>query len=211
MDKITKLSQLKSQMEADLSLPLRTPETTLVFGDGNPDAKIYFLGEAPGFHENKQGKPFVGMAGKLLTQTLNEIGIQRGEVYISNVVRFRPPENRDPTPEELAAFAPYIDSEIKIIGPKIIVTLGRFSMGKFLPEVKISQVHGQKKLINYQGEDYILVPMYHPAAALRAGAVLQQFKQDFQILKTLLENSNPVDQPEQKVDESEDIKQLSLL
>ncbi len=187
MDKKQKLEDLKKRMQADLSLPLRKTATQLVFGDGNPEATIYFLGEAPGFYEDREGKPFVGQAGKLLDKTLQTIGLERKDVYISNVVRFRPPQNRDPEPEELAAFAPYVDEEIEIINPKLIITLGRFSMGKFLPNVKISQVHGQVKTVRFKGKDYLVIPMYHPAAALRSTDVLKQFEEDFKKIPSLLE------------------------
>lgn len=208
VDKVKKLADLKKRMEEDKTLPLRSTATQLVFGDGNPDSQIYFLGEAPGFHEDKQGKPFVGMAGKLLNQTLEEIGLKREDVYISNVVRFRPPENRDPLPEELDAFAPYIDEEIEIINPKMIVTLGRFSMGKFIPDVKISQVHGKPRTVNYKSNEYLVIPMYHPAAALRAGAVMNQFKEDFKIIPQLLNPDKPTEKP--KTEEAAKPKQESL-
>jgi len=182
MTKAEELVLLKRKMEEDLSLPLRTGATQLVFGEGSPDAKIYLLGEGPGYHEDKLGRPFVGMAGKLLDETLKEIGLERGNVYISNVVRFRPPENRDPEPEEIAAFQPYVDAEIKIISPEIIVTLGRFSMGKFLPNVKISAVHGKPFFVQFLGKEVLVIPMYHPAAALRRGEVLKDFKEDFKII-----------------------------
>ncbi len=171
-----------------MTLPLREGATQLVFGEGNPDAEIYFLGEAPGFYEDQQGRPFVGQAGKLLNQLIESIGLKREDVYISNVVRFRPPENRDPSDEEIAAFAPYVDEEIEIIGPKIIVTLGRFSMAKFLPGYKISQVHGQIKRIDWRGNEVVVLPMYHPAAALRAIAVMDSLKADFQVIKKTLDN-----------------------
>lgn len=173
-------------MAADTSLPLRESAANLVFGEGNPDAKIYFLGEAPGRFEDKSGRPFVGQAGKLLDKLLQSIGLKRESVYISNIVRFRPPENRDPKPEELAAFAPYVDEEIKIIDPKVIVTLGRFSLNKFLPEVKISAVHGQPQKIIRQGKKVTVVPMYHPAAALRNGQIRKQLEKDFLGLKSYL-------------------------
>ena len=146
-------------MLADVKLPLREGATQLVFGEGNPDTKVYFLGEAPGYYEDKQGRPFVGLAGKLLDQLIVSIGLTREQVYISNVVRFRPPGNRDPEPDELAAFAPYVDEEIDIIDPKIIVTLGRFSMGKFIPDVKISQVHGKAFKVKFNGKDVLVLPM----------------------------------------------------
>ena len=193
MTKAEELVLLKRKMEEDLSLPLRTGATQLVFGEGSPDTKIYFLGEGPGYHEDKLGRPFVGMAGKLLDETLKEIGLERGNVYISNVVRFRPPENRDPEPEEIAAFQPYVDAEIKIISPEIIVTLGRFSMGKFLPNVKISAVHGKPFFVQFLGKEVLVIPMYHPAAALRRGEVLKDFKEDFKIIIKALngEITNP--------------------
>ena len=159
MDKTQKLQDLKKRMGEDQTLPLKDQATQLVFGEGNPDSDIYFLGEAPGFHEDKQGRPFVGLAGKLLSETLQEIGLKREDVYISNVVRFRPPENRDPTDEEIAAFAPYVDQEIEIVNPQIIVTLGRFSMNKFLPGSKISLIHGQPRVIDWKGRSVRIMPM----------------------------------------------------
>ncbi len=190
MTKQELLKDLKEKMQKDVSLPLREGATRLVFGEGNPDTKLYFLGEAPGYFEDKQGRPFVGLAGKLLDQLIELIGFTRSDVYISNVVRFRPPGNRDPEPDEIAAFAPYVDEEIRIINPKIIVTLGRFSMGKFLPEVKISQVHGIKFLVDFQGRETTIVPMYHPAAALRATAILTSIKEDFQKITDYLDGKD---------------------
>lgn len=174
-------------MQQDKSLPLRDQATQLVFGEGDPDSKIYFLGEAPGFHEDRLGRPFVGQAGKLLEELIHSIGLTRDQVYISNIVRFRPPENRDPLPEEIEAFRPYVDQEIQIINAPIIVTLGRFSMNKFLPDTKISQIHGQvfEKTIN--SRPVTILPMYHPAAALRAGAVLDLLKADFLKIKQVLD------------------------
>jgi len=182
MTKNEELTSLKKKMEEDMSLPLRSGATQLVFGEGNSDARVYFLGEGPGYHEDKLGRPFVGMAGKLLDQTLKEIGLERKDVYISNVVRFRPPENRDPEPQEIVAFQPYVDEEIRIINPEIIVTLGRFSMGKFLLNVKISAVHGKPFFVEFLRREVLVIPMYHPAAALRRGEVLKDFKEDFKII-----------------------------
>ncbi len=205
MDKKSKLLKLLKEMAADKSLPLREGATQLVFGDGNPDSEIYFLGEAPGYWEDQKGKPFVGLAGKLLNELIESIGNKREDVYISNVVRFRPPENRDPTPEEIAAFAPYVDREIEIINPKIIVTLGRFSMGKFLPEAKISLVHGQIKQVPWKGKAVTVIPMYHPAAALRAGEVMKKIKEDFLKIPEALKIN---EQTEEDVPKTE---QLSLI
>lgn len=190
MDKREALKKLKQEMEADKNLPLRTRETRLVFGEGNPDAIIYCLGEAPGYYENQQGRPFVGQAGKLLDKLIASIGLKREDVYISNVVRFRPPENRDPSPAEIAAFQPYVDREIEIIDPKIIVTLGRFSMGKFLPFEKISGIHGLPRSIMWNNKEVLVMPMYHPAAALRANSIMRQLEDDFVRIKEELEKIN---------------------
>lgn len=189
MDKKQALEELKREMQTDQTLPLRDQATQLVFGEGNPDTKIYFLGEAPGYWEDQKGRPFVGQAGKLLDTLIESVGFKREEVYISNVVRFRPPENRDPLPEELAAFAPYVDKEIDIINPEIIVTLGRFSMGKFLPGAKISQVHGKIEEVRWGGKEITVVPMYHPAAALRNGEIMKQLKEDFKVILKALEGA----------------------
>ena len=191
MDKAEKLKELHQQIDNDKSLPLRSGATQLVFGEGDPDSQIYFLGEAPGFYEDQQGKPFVGAAGKLLEQLLATIDLNRQQVYISNIVRFRPPGNRDPLPEEIAAFAPYVDQEIEIIKPKLIVTLGRFSMNKFLPNTKISQIHGQSKWVNWKGQQTLVIPMFHPAAALRADNVMQMLKADFLKIPELMSLIKP--------------------
>lgn len=136
MSRQEELDRLKKEMLADVSLPLKKGATNLVFGVGNPETKILFIGEGPGYWEDQKGEPFVGNAGKLLDRLLQSIKLPREEVYITNVVHHRPPENRDPLPEEIAAYGEYLDEIIKIINPKIIVTLGRFSMGKFLSDVK---------------------------------------------------------------------------
>lgn len=212
-DKSTRLQALKKAMQEDQTLPLRGQATQLVFGEGDPDSKIYFLGEAPGFHEDRLGRPFVGQAGKLLEDLIKSIGLTREQVYISNIVRFRPPDNRDPLPEEIEAFRHYVDQEIAIIDPPIIVTLGRFSMNKFLPDTKISQVHGRifEKTIN--GHPVQILPMYHPAAALRAGAVMELLKQDFGKIKQVLEESVdiPAAEPKDQTAEQPAIDQLKLL
>lgn len=206
MNKQEELAKLKKEMEDDKSLPLREGATQLVFGDGNPDAEIYCLGEGPGYHEDQQGKPFVGQAGQLLNQLLQSIGLKREDVYISNVVRFRPPQNRDPLPEEIAAFQPYVDREIEIINPKTIVTLGRFSMGKFLPYAKISSVHGKPAVLEWKGKKITVVPMYHPAAALRAGVIMEAIKEDFKIIPEVLSHLK-----QQIEEEKNKTEQMSLV
>ena len=133
MNKASELQNLKEKMEMDETLPLKKDDTNLVFGVGDPNAEILFIGEGPGYWENLKSEPFVGNAGKLLDTVLRAINIPRESVYITNVVHHRAPENRDPLPEEIAAYGKYLDELIKIIDPKIIITLGRFSMGKFLP------------------------------------------------------------------------------
>jgi DNA polymerase len=179
VDKKEQLIALKKKMQGDKSLPLRQGTTNLVFGEGSPNAEMFFLGEGPGYHEDRLGRPFVGNAGMLLNKLLQSIKVERRDVFITNVVCFRPPENRDPLPEEIAAFQPYIDEIISTVGPKVIVTLGRFSMGKFLPNVRISSVHGKVFKVNYGGKEVTVVPMFHPAAALRRNDVMIMIKNDF--------------------------------
>ena len=201
MDKASELKKIRETMEQDKNLPLIKKPKDIIPGDGNPNAKIVFVGEAGGYHESIQRKPFVGNAGMLLNQLLHSIELERRGVYITNMVKTRPPENRDPLPEELEAFGKYLDQEIEIINPKIIVTLGRFSMAKFLPGVKISIVHGKVFDVDWKGREIKVVPMYHPAAALRNGDVMFQIKEDFSKLPELLKEINS------KID----VKQMELI
>ncbi len=159
----------------------------MVFGLGNPDSEILFIGEGPGYWEDQKSEPFVGNAGKLLDSLFSSIELERKDVFITNVVHHRPPENRDPLPEEIEAYGKYLDEIIRIINPKMIVTLGRFSMGKFLPGVKISAVHGKKFSVNWEDKSIIVVPMYHPAAGLRSLGVKHQLESDFRKLPEVLE------------------------
>ena len=186
MDKTEKLDQIKKKMQEDLSLPLRKGSTNLVFGEGNPNAEIFFLGEGPGYWEDQKARPFVGNAGSLLNRLLQSIKLEREDVFITNVVCFRPPNNRDPLPEEISAFMPYIDEIIGTIEPKLIVTLGRFSMAKFIPNVFISSVHGRLFNIKWKDKDILVIPMYHPAAALRNGNVMNMIKNDFLTIPEVL-------------------------
>lgn len=151
-------------------------------GEGPDNARIMFIGEGPGFHENQQGRPFVGQAGKFLDELLSVSGLKRETVFITNVVKCRPPGNRDPQPEELEACSKFLDRQIEIINPEIIVTLGRFSMAKFFGQVKISQIHGAIRKID---QKYI-VAMYHPAAALHQPALKNTLIEDFSKLKKYL-------------------------
>lgn len=211
MDKKQRLLDLKKRMDDDKTLPLRKGANQLVFGEGDPDSKIYFIGEAPGFHEDRLGRPFVGMAGKLLDELITLINLKREEVYISNIVRFRPPENRDPSPEEIAAFQPYIDEEIEIIDPDIIVTLGRFSMNKFLPNTKISIIHGKVFWVNWVGRDRKVLPMFHPAAALRADNVMLSLKQDFKVIERELMGEEKKEEIVEQKEEEKKPEQLELI
>jgi uracil-DNA glycosylase len=190
VDKQKLLDQIEADVIADDVCPdLAKTATNLVMGDGNPDADIVFIGEAPGKNEDEQGKPFVGAAGKFLAEMLGSINLRREDVYITNIVKYRPPNNRDPLPEEKEAFWPYLLRQIKVIQPKLIVTLGRHSMEYFLPSCKISQVHGQPK----RRGDLVILPLFHPAAALYNGGMRQTLVDDFakipQIL-TLIEKGN---------------------
>jgi DNA polymerase len=188
MDKAAELKKLQEELEAQYNtLPLATKPEDLVHGEGNPDSALMFIGEGPGYYEAVQRRPFVGKSGQLLRKTLQEIGIEPSSVWISNIIKVRPPENRDPTAEEIAAFRPYLNREIEILHPLLIVTLGRFSMGKFLPDVKISQVHGRLHKVLWEGKLIFVMPMYHPAAALRATNVLQSFTADLQKLPKVLD------------------------
>jgi len=185
-DKKKVFNQLEKKMTADDSLPLKKGATRLVFGEGDIDADIVFIGEGPGYWEDQKGIPFVGRAGAFLNQLLDVINLPREKVFITNVVHHRPPNNRDPLPNELEAYAKYLDKIIEIIDPKIIVTLGRFSMAKFIPGVYISHVHGQPKQVTWNDRAITIVPMYHPAAGLRNGNVKQATIEDFKKLKDIL-------------------------
>ncbi len=157
-------------------------------GAGPVDAEIMFIGEGPGFHENEQGLPFVGAAGRFLDELLENVGLSRSKVFITNVVKCRPPGNRDPQSEELAACDPYLERQIQAINPKVIVTLGRFSMQKFLPNAKISQAHGQA--VRVKGR--LVVPFFHPAAALHQPSLRPTVEADFAKLPEWIEKAGDV-------------------
>ncbi|MEN8253155.1 MAG: uracil-DNA glycosylase [Patescibacteria group bacterium] len=187
MPKSSQIKKLQKELELEVSdLPLAKSASDIVHGEGSVDSEIVLIGEAPGYHESVQRRPFVGRSGQLLRKTLIAVGLQPETVWISNIVKVRPPENRDPTPDEILAFRPYLDKEIEIISPKIIVTLGRFSMGKFLKDVRISQVHGRLHKIKWQRKILFILPMYHPAAALRSTKMKQSFLADFEKIKKIL-------------------------
>jgi len=181
MDKVLELQKLYSQIEADKSLPLL--HSNLVFGEGSPDCDVLFIGEAPGVNEDQEQRPFVGRAGQLLRKNIREIGWAERDVYITNIVKRRPPENRDPNEEEIEKYKPYLARQIEIIAPKIIIPLGRFSMNYFLPLAKITRDQG--KLFNI--EKYFILPMLHPAAALRGNETMRMFEETFKKLPAALE------------------------
>lgn len=216
MGKEAELKQLAEEMEGDTKLPLRNA-ARLVFGEGNPDADVVFIGEAPGFHEDRLGRPFVGLAGKLLDKLIAANGWRREDVYITNIVKRRPPENRDPFPEEIASYKPYLERQLQILNPKAVVPLGRFSMNYFLPEAKISRDQGKIFLVN----GIKIIPMFHPAAALRAGEVMKQLGESFKRIPSLLKGGAggaPVDLPpaypagqaEEQKSEDANTNQISL-
>lgn len=180
MTKIEELAALAEEMEKDEVLPLKG--ANLVFGEGDPDAAVCFIGEAPGFFEDQQKRPFVGRAGQLLEKLIVELGWKRVDVYITNIVKRRPPENRDPLPEEIEAYRPYLARQIEILKPKIIAPLGRFSMNYFLPTAKISRDQGKL----FRVGDNLVYPMFHPAAALRGTGTLTLLRESFTKLPGIL-------------------------
>ena len=171
--------QIMQQVAAEVAVCTRCmlhhSRKRAVPGEGPVNAEIMFIGEGPGFHENEQGRPFVGAAGKFLEELLASIGMRREQVFIGNVVKCRPPNNRDPLPDELVACGGYLERQIQALNPKVIVTLGRYSMARFLPNAKISDVHGQSAWVRGR----LIVPMYHPAAALHQPSLRPALEKDF--------------------------------
>lgn len=176
------LAEIRGEVDVCTRCELHRSALNAVPGEGDPKARILLIGEAPGWNEDKQGKPFVGNSGKFLTELLESAGLAREDVFITNVVKHRPPSNRDPLPDEILACSVYLERQIEAIDPDVIVTLGRFSMAKYFPGEKISKIHGQPKEV---GGRYI-VPMYHPAAALHNGSLRSTIEEDFQKLPRYL-------------------------
>lgn len=201
------LEQVANEVSSCTKCTLHHSRKNAVPGEGPANSEIMFIGEGPGFHENEQGRPFVGAAGKFLEELLESIGLTRGEVFITNVVKCRPPGNRDPQSDELDACSEYLERQIQAINPKMIVTLGRFSMARFLPNAKISDIHGQAAKI----KNRLVVPMYHPAAALHQPSLRPTVQRDFSRLPELITNSaNVPTQEENEFQKKDDPKQLSL-
>ena len=187
------LVELYREASGCVRCPLHQGRTTVVFGSGNADAGLMFVGEAPGMHEDLQGLPFVGRAGKLLDQLLGEVGLQRSDVFITNVLLCRPPGNRDPQPDEIDTCKPYLHRKIELIEPRVICTLGNFAT-KLLTRSQrgITGVHGRPQVHELGGRAVRVFPIYHPAAALRSTKTLEELREDFAKLPALLEEPLPV-------------------
>ena len=174
------LEQIKADiLEKNVCPHLAETAIQLVLGDGNPDADIVFVGEAPGKQEDEQGLPFVGASGRFLNEMLGAAGLVRSDVYITNIVKYRPPNNRDPLPEEKKEFWPYLMRQLEVIQPKVIITLGRHSGTVFIPELVISRDHGKPRKVAYHDSEFLVIPLYHPAAALYNGGMRQTLIDDF--------------------------------
>lgn len=193
MQKQAKLDDIsRSIIERKVDIDIAKTCLNPVPGEGDADAKLMFIGEAPGAQEDKLGRPFVGASGKFLAEMLEDIGMAREEVYITNIVKFRPPNNRDPRKEEIEACLPYLIEQIKVIQPKLVIFLGRHSMNVFFPELKIGQAHGQavKKTVKFDSDltlEQVFLPLYHPAAALYNGSMRKVLQEDFNKIPKILE------------------------
>lgn len=172
------LTEVADEVRVCTRCELAFSRTNAVPGTGPDNAEVFFIGEGPGWHEDQQGLPFVGASGKFLTELIHRAGLQREEVFITNVVKCRPPGNRDPLPDEMEACSPFLQRQIEAIDPLVIVTLGRFSMSRYFPNERISRIHGQPRKVGNR----TVVPMYHPAAALHQGALRGAIEADFEQL-----------------------------
>lgn len=181
------LRAVAAEVRACEACQLHASRKNAVPGEGPAASELMFIGEGPGFHENEQGRPFVGAAGKYLEELLGSIGLSREQVFIGNVVKCRPPGNRDPLPEEIQACAAFLERQIQAIQPEAIVTLGRFSMARFFPKARISDIHGQARMVNGR----LVVAMYHPAAALHQPSLRREIEADFARLPELIHRAAP--------------------
>jgi len=192
---VSALSELNQQIEACRDCEeLALTRTKVVPGEGAEDAQIVFIGEAPGFHEDQQGRPFVGQAGRFLDYLLDSINLKRSDVYICNVIKCRPPENRDPLPTEINNCQKWLNRQLELIAPKIIVTLGRYSLAKFFPGESISKVHGKER----KRDNAVYYPMYHPAAALHQQSLRQTIEADMQKIPRILAGLKDIKEEESK-------------
>ena len=206
-DTLQELQQLATQVRDCHKCPLGRLRVHAVPGEGPADAEIMFIGEGPGYHEDQQGRPFVGSSGQMLESLLTSIGLTRQQVFIANVVKCRPPSNRDPLPDEIEACRPYLDRQIGLINPLLIVTLGRFSMARFFPSTaRITRVHGQPLRL----ESRIVLPLYHPAAVLRNPEWHQDLRNDFATISTLVAEIRQQRGAQQARTDPDDLQQLTL-
>lgn len=196
------LTELYKEIAVCQRCELSKGRTHTVPGEGPENAEIMFIGEAPGFHEDRQGRPFVGAAGKFLEELLASIGFQREDVYICNVIKCRPPGNRDPLADEIATCRPFLDRQIELVQPKLIVTLGRYSMARYFPNVQITRVHGQPRRIGSR----IYYPMFHPAAALHQPKWRSVVEEDMLKIPLILKEAEQLGEAEPP----EQAEQLSL-
>jgi DNA polymerase len=194
-DKQAQLDEIRQKiLDANITPELAGTATQLVFGSGSPDADLVFIGEAPGKNEDLRGEPFVGAAGRFLDEMLASVSLNRSSIYITNIVKYRPPNNRDPLPQEKKAFLPYLQAQLEVIQPKVVVTLGRHSTNCFLPDLQISKEHGQPKRVKLAFHDdpkqvfeVVILPLFHPAAALYNGGLRQTLLDDFQQIPVIIE------------------------
>ncbi|MBI2170483.1 MAG: uracil-DNA glycosylase [Chloroflexi bacterium] len=198
---MSELQDITKRIHACTDCALSGGRTRAVPGEGPEHAEVMFIGEGPGYNEDQQGRPFVGAAGQLLEQLLASAGLSRSQVYITNMVKCRPPNNRDPLPGEIAACSKYLDRQIELLQPKIIVTLGRHSLGRFLPGQTISKVHGRPR----QAGERTIFPMYHPAAALHQSSLRKDVEEDFKTLAAQLKAARAA------TAQAPEPKQLSML
>ncbi|HNY93096.1 MAG TPA: uracil-DNA glycosylase [Flexilinea sp.] len=216
-DSYEKMTQLAQQIAVCEKCQLHLSRKKSVPGEGNIHSKILFIGEGPGLNENETGRPFVGQAGNFLNELLSTAKLKRQDVFITNVVKCRPPANRDPLPEELTACSSFLDEQIRLIDPLVIVTLGRFSMGRYFPLARISSIHGKGHWVDGR----MIVPMFHPAAALHQPNLRDSIMHDFALLPTYIheveekitaepvENANPASEAAEKKEATDGV-QLSL-
>ena len=190
---INDLKQVGRAVSVCVECSLSETRNRAVPGEGPTNAQVLFVGEAPGYNEDMQGKPFVGRAGTFLNELLKSVQLERGDVFITNIVKCRPPNNRDPEPTEIAACKKYLDKQIELLEPKIIVTLGKHSLNKFLPGQKIGLHHGKSQVIDGQ----IVLPLYHPAAALHNGSLRNVILNDFKEVRKVL-NAKRIDTTREK-------------
>jgi uracil-DNA glycosylase family 4 len=189
---VSELDRLAAEVTECTKCLLHRGRTHAVPGEGPADADIMFVGEAPGFHEDQQGRPFVGAAGQFLEELLNSIGLTREQVFITNVIKCRPPGNRDPLPREVSACEPYLDRQIELIQPTVVVTLGRFSMARAFPNARISHIHGDPRKIG----GIVYYPMYHPAAALHRPSLRSTVEGDMQRIPDVVRRAGDIPESE---------------